>query len=316
MSGIPRWVAVVRSAFSSKYESRPSGRVEDQLDLAVLHQVDDVRAAPRAPCRRERTAIVASKKRRGAARGDEREAQSRRGRARSAAASLSLSFTETNAVPASGTPSPAADLGLGEGGAEVVGDAHHLAGPAHLGPSTGSSPGNLTNGKTDSLTKRPSRRGLGGEPQLGQRSPDHHLRRDLGERHAGRLGHERHGAAGARVDLEHVDHAVLDRVLHVHQAAHARAPAPAARCSRAARPGCSMTAGMERRETQAESPEWIPASSMCCMIPPITTRVPSASASTSTSKASSRKRSSRTGCSGEASSARRIVSASRLLVVA
>ena len=41
--------------------------------------------------------------------------------------------------------------------------------------------------------------------------------------------------------------------------------------------------------TQAESPEWMPASSMCCITPPMTQRVPSAMASTSASKASSRK---------------------------
>ena len=35
---------------------------------------------------------------------------------------------------------------------------------------------------------------------------------------AGRLRDEGHGARRARVDLEHVDHAVLDRELHVHQA--------------------------------------------------------------------------------------------------
>ena len=43
--------------------------------------------------------------------------------------------------------------------------------------------------------------------------------------------------------------------------------------------------------TQALSPEWIPASSTCCMMPPIQTSSPSQSASTSTSIASSRKRS-------------------------
>ena len=43
--------------------------------------------------------------------------------------------------------------------------------------------------------------------------------------------------------------------------------------------------------TQAESPEWIPASSTCCMIPPIHTSSRSQSASTSTSIAFSRKRS-------------------------
>ena len=43
--------------------------------------------------------------------------------------------------------------------------------------------------------------------------------------------------------------------------------------------------------TQALSPEWTPASSTCCMIPPIQTASPSQSASTSTSIAFSRKRS-------------------------
>ena len=43
--------------------------------------------------------------------------------------------------------------------------------------------------------------------------------------------------------------------------------------------------------TQAESPEWMPASSTCCMIPPIQTSSPSQIASTSTSIAFSRKRS-------------------------
>ena len=43
--------------------------------------------------------------------------------------------------------------------------------------------------------------------------------------------------------------------------------------------------------TQAESPEWMPASSTCCMIAPISTSSPSQSASTSISIAFSRKRS-------------------------
>ena len=43
--------------------------------------------------------------------------------------------------------------------------------------------------------------------------------------------------------------------------------------------------------TQALSPEWMPASSTCCMMPPIQTPRPSHSASTSSSIAFSRKRS-------------------------
>ena len=80
------------------------------------------------------------------------------------------------------------------------------------------------------------------------------------------LGHERHGARGPRVDLQHEDRAVLDGVLHVHQAADIAAPwrvppsaAPARRRSRSD----SECTGSE----QALSPEWMPASSMCSRMP-------------------------------------------------
>ena len=55
---------------------------------------------------------------------------------------------------------------------------------------------------------------------------------------------------------------------------------------------------------QALSPEWIPASSMCSMIPATTVVFPSLIASTSTSIASSRNLSIRIGWPGETSSAR------------
>ena len=55
--------------------------------------------------------------------------------------------------------------------------------------------------------------------------------------------------------------------------------------------------------TQAESPEWTPASSTCCMTAPIHARLPSQTASTSTSIASSTKRStSDPRCTGRARS--------------
>ena len=45
--------------------------------------------------------------------------------------------------------------------------------------------------------------------------------RSLRERHARRLRDERHGAARARIRLDHVDGIALNGVLHVHEAAHA-----------------------------------------------------------------------------------------------
>ena len=61
--------------------------------------------------------------------------------------------------------------------------------------------------------------------------------------------------------------------------------------ARGARICPSISPPSECGSTQAESPECTPASSTCCMIPPIHTSVPSHSASTSTSIAFSRKRS-------------------------
>ena len=68
--------------------------------------------------------------------------------------------------------------------------------------------------------------------------------------------------------------------------------------------------------TQELSPEWMPASSMCSMMPPMTTApVASAMASTSNSNASSRNLSISTGCSGDASTALRHVAIERGHVV-
>ena len=45
-------------------------------------------------------------------------------------------------------------LGLGEGQAEVLVDAHDLAGGSHLRPQEGSTPGKRLKGKTDSFTAK------------------------------------------------------------------------------------------------------------------------------------------------------------------
>ena len=68
-------------------------------------------------------------------------------------------------------------------------------------------------------------------------------------------------------------------------------------------PRC-RSATMNGGTTQELSPEWMPASSMCSMMPPMTTApVASATASTSNSNASSRKRSISTGRSCDTSTA-------------
>ena len=59
--------------------------------------------------------------------------------------------------------------------------------------------------------------------KLGDAGAQHDSGARLGQRHRGGLGHERHGAAGPRIGLQHVEHVVLERVLHVEQADHADA---------------------------------------------------------------------------------------------
>ena len=52
----------------------------------------------------------------------------------------------------------------------------------------------------------------------------HHPCRQLDHWHARDLGNERHGARGARIDLEYVDLSPMHHVLHVHQPAQAQVP--------------------------------------------------------------------------------------------
>ena len=124
------------------------------------------------------------------------------------------------------------------------------------------------------------------EAKLGEPGSGHDLGGDLGDRDADRLGDEGHGARGARIDLEDVDVAVLHGVLHVHQPADIERPGERNVC----RSISAMVAGESEcgGSEQAESPEWMPASSMCSITPQTKTSLPSASASTSTSIASER----------------------------
>jgi len=84
----------------------------------------------------------------------------------------------------------------------------------------GSASGNLLKGEHRFLHRKIGWYALAGLTLLRERLAGHDARRHLGERDTGRLGHERHGARGARVHLEDVDHAALYRELDVHQADH------------------------------------------------------------------------------------------------
>ena len=91
------------------------------------------------------------------------------------------------------------------------------------GPSSVSTPANFAKGNTASLTAMCLGVDLADRPAPRACLPTAIARRDLGQRHAGDLGDERHRARGARVHLEDEDAAPVarDGELHVHQAAHA-----------------------------------------------------------------------------------------------
>ena len=59
-----------------------------------------------------------------------------------------------------------------------------------------------------------------GKSEFGELAPGHAERGKPGEVHADRLADERDGTGGARIDLDHVDLARLDRELDVHEPVH------------------------------------------------------------------------------------------------
>ena len=207
------------------------------------------------------------------------------------AAGLSPSATVMNTVPESGSRAPAAAWAL----ANAVGKSRAIpiTSPVERisGPSSASAPANRLNGSTASFThtwplvvslragrgRRVARRAGSGRPAwpAAARSP---WRRTAP--FARPVGWPRSRAGPSSPWI-------ANWTLSRPTTPSARAiPSVCSRiCSSISSP--SVCGG----STQAESPEWIPASSTCCMIPAIHTSLPSHSASTSTSIESSRKRS-------------------------
>ncbi len=120
---------------------------------------------------------------------------------------------------------PGGKLRLDEGLAEGLAHAHDLAGGFHLRPENGIDAGEFDEREYRLLHREIGRnhfldRAVFDQTLCFQRHPGHAAGRDLGQSEAGRLGHERHGAGGARIDFEHEHRAILDGELHVHQADH------------------------------------------------------------------------------------------------
>ena len=112
----------------------------------------------------------------------------------------------------------------------ALGDAHDLACRLHLGPQDNVGTGETAPGHDGFLHAEPVQLTLvARQAQARDGIARHDTRRALGQRHAGGLGDKRHGAARARVCLDHVDGLALDGVLYVDQAAHAQRHRDAAR---------------------------------------------------------------------------------------
>ena len=196
-----------------------------------------------------------------------------------------------------------AGLALGERHAERAVDAHDLAGRAHLGPEDRVDVGEAVERQHRLLHRDVAAFGRRAQQtfgaQLVERRADHHPRRDLRERNAGRLAHERHRATRARVRLDHEHLAVLHRVLHVEQADDFERVGERARVLL----DRLHDLGRERgRRDRARGVAGVHAGFLDVLHapPPITTSpVRSRSASTSTSTASSRKRSMSAGRSAD-----------------
>ena len=169
------------------------------------------------------------------------------------------------------------------------------------GPSSGSTSWNMLKGNTASLTPKCGI-GLLLQVQLRELLAQHDLRGDAGHGDVADLGDQRHGARGPRVGLQDVDH-----VAARWRTGCSSAPPRSARwrSCRVYSSIVSMCLGgmLIGGITQAESPEWMPASSMCSITAGTKASWPSAMASASASMAFSRNLSIRIGRSGETSTA-------------
>ena len=183
--------------------------------------------------------------------------------------SLCRSATLTKILPLLGSTTPAANWLLAK--ASENRSLMPITSPVLRisGPRTMSTPDELAERKDAFLDRNMGRNRFPRRAQSAKRRTGHHFGRHLGDGHAGRFGHERHRAAGARIDFQHIDvrfslfrftanwmfiNPITFRCLA--SAWVASRISSSTRCGR-------LYGGI----AQAESPECTPASSMCSMMP-------------------------------------------------
>ena len=154
-------------------------------------------------------------------------------------ARLSRLATDTNTVPCVGSPLIAPSCALANARPKSVSmpmtsPVERISGPSRLSTTSPSLVRNRLNGQHRLLDRHrrvhrhPAAVGVRGQhalgPQLGDGRAHHDPGGRVGERHAGGLGDERHGARRTRVGLEHVEDVLGEGELHVHQARAPRCP--------------------------------------------------------------------------------------------
>src|SRR5471030_2594964 len=201
-------------------------RVDDQDDFVVLDHVDHVQPAlDHLVDRRDRNAGG------GALGGDQREADLHQVARHFHGARLVRRFHRQEHLARLRQLDAGAQLRLDEGFSEGHADAHHFTGRFHFRSEDGVDAREFHEREHGFLDAEVRRHDFLGGALRGQSLANHAARRDLGQLQAGGLGHEGHGARGARVHFQHVDDVpqlaiyilLLDRELHVHQADHVQA---------------------------------------------------------------------------------------------
>ena len=205
------------------------------------------------------------------------------------AAGLSPSATVMNTRPRVGRVAPAAAWAL----ANAVGKSRAIpiTSPVERisGPSRESAPANRSNGSTTSLTHTWPLLVSAGRSRSARRSPSSTRQASLAT--GSPIALETNGTVREARGLASITYRPSSWIANC-TLSSPTTPSAFAMPSVWARIWASISSPSAcGGSTQAESPEWIPASSTCCMIPAIHTSVPSQIASTSTSIESSRKRS-------------------------
>ena len=205
------------------------------------------------------------------------------------AAGLSVSVTVMNTVPATGSCAPAAAWAL----AKAVGKSGAIPMTSPVlrisGPISGSVPAKRSNGSTASLTDTCPRARSPGRSRSPRRAPS--MIRQASRASGTPVALETNGTVREARGLASSTYSSSPWTANC-TLRSPTTPSPSAIARVWARISSSISPPSEcGGSTQAESPEWMPASSTCCMTPPIQAASPSHSASTSTSMAFSRKRS-------------------------